>query len=148
MKIFLIVLLLFPSVITPTAAQYGNDSAETDILEAIFRHQIGRCYKDRAPQTYFLSYKKRDPSETLMARFQGDRPRVRTRSQMLGYNYKQTGEHSIVLSIGNLEWINDHSVTVTGSCIGAVLDAYSYEYRVVRRQGKWTVVRRKLTGFS
>jgi hypothetical protein len=67
---------------------------------------------------------------------------------MLGFKDKETGERGILLAIATLTWLNDRSVAVTGSCDAAMLDAHYYDYRVVRRNRKWIVTRRKLTGVS
>jgi hypothetical protein len=67
---------------------------------------------------------------------------------MSGFRDKQTGERGILLSVGEFEWLSSREATVTGTCGAAMLDAYSYAYRVTRRKGKWVVVRSKLTGIA
>jgi hypothetical protein len=148
MEALLIVLLLLPSATTPTSAQIQSEPVELDVLETVFRHQMARCYKGRRPRTYFLSYRGHDPSEALMSRFGDAGPRARARSQMSGFKDKQTGERGILLSVGDVRWSGSREATVTGTCGAALLDAYSYSYRVVRRDGKWVVTRSKLTGIA
>ena len=124
------------------------DSDERDILETVFRHQIDHCYEDRSPKLYFLSYKGRDPSEALVERLEIQRASVRKRSQMGPFTDKGTGERGILCEIGAIDHRSPSSAEVRGSCGASLLDGYSYLYRLVRRNGKWTVKSRSLKGVS
>ena len=83
-----------------------------------------------------------------MARFKSDGAGIKTHSQVSGFKDRDAGERAIVLDIGSIDWQNDESVKVAGSCVAADLHAHLYVYRVVRKNGKWTVTRSKLRGFS
>ncbi len=83
-----------------------------------------------------------------MARFKSDGSRIKPHSQMSRFKDRDIGERGIILAIGNIDWQNDGSVKVAGSCAAADLDAHLYLYRVVRKNGKWTVTRTKLRGVS
>ena len=148
MKLGLLMSLLLLLCQVSPSAQVRTDSTEADILETVFRYQIAHCHKPRALRKYFLSYKGQDLSDVLMARFKSDGSRIKTRSQMSGFKDRDTGERGIILDIGSIDWQNDGSVKVAGSCVAADLDAHLYVYRVLRKNGKWTVTRSKLRGFS
>lgn len=126
----------------------STDSAETEALEAVFRHQINKCYKERSPQLYFLSYKENDPSDTLLNRLKDLGPSVRRRSQMSKFKDRDTGEDGILIAIGDITWKSEFAAKVRASCGVAPLDGYSYEYRIVKKNRKWMVKSHKLTGVS
>ena len=126
----------------------GTKSSELDILEAVFKHQIDHCYKDRRPKLYFISYKETDPNDALMERLRVHSSFVRKRSEMLAFRDKQTGQPGILLMIGNIKLRSSSAVDVKGSCGAASLDAYSYLYRVVQKKGTWLVKSRRITGVS
>jgi len=132
---FFMLVLCFLIQVSPSA-QTRTGSTEVDILETVFRYQIAHCHKPRALRKYFLSYKGQDPSDALMARFKRDGSLIKTRSQMSRFKDRDTGERGIVLDIGSIDWQNDESVKVAGSCAANDLDARLYVYRVVRKNGK------------
>lgn len=148
MKKSLLILLLFAAYSPFSHSDTSTDLAETEILEAVFRYQISHCYRDRSPQLYFLSYKRNDPSDTLMKRLKDFHPSVRKRSQMSKFKDKDTGEDGILLAIQDITWKSDFVVESKASCGAAPLDAYHYDYRIVKKNRKWIVKSHKLTGVS
>jgi hypothetical protein len=121
---------------------------ETEILEVVFRHQIARCYKERSPQVYFLSFKGVDPPGALMERFSSWKIPVKTRSQMKGFRDRQTGVHGVLLAVAYIKAKGAGTAEVRGSCGTEMLDGYDYIYSLVREQGRWRVRKQKRFGVA
>jgi hypothetical protein len=54
-----------------TASCFGqtvSDARKTDVIESVYHYQIAQGYRDRSPETYFVSYESRDPDDALLAR--------------------------------------------------------------------------------
>ena len=147
MKLTLLTFMFF-SFYPATLSHVRNESPDTDIIESVFRYQIAHCYKDRAPEMYFLSYLKQDPSDELIARLASEGFLVKGRSQMSQFKNKNTGKWSIILAVSDIELRSDRRADVRASCIAAWLDGRTYTYRVVRSNRRWIVTRSKLVGFS
>jgi hypothetical protein len=141
-------LVLALAMMLPIVAQSTTNPSETDVLETIFRYQLARCYRERSPQRYFLSYERHDPSDALMDRFKNDLSHIGRRSQRRGYKGARPGDYGILLAVAKIEWLNDHSVVVMGSCDADTLDGYSYTYRAMRKRRGWIVTRARLTGVA
>ena len=148
MKRGLVILLLIFPYVALSHPNLKTDSADEEIIEAVFRYQIKHCYEARSPKLYFLSYREQDLSDSFMARFNHHEPKLRKRSQMFGFKDKATGESGILLAIGNINRISDVKAEVRVSCGAASLDGYSYLNQVERKRGKWIVKRSKLIGIS
>lgn len=140
--------LMFFSLTPATLSQVRNEPPEVDILESVFRYQIARCYTDRTPEMYFLSYLKQDPSNELIARLASRGSPVKGRSQMSHFKDKDTGKWSIILAVSDIELRSDRRADIRASCIASWLDGRTYTYRVVRSNRRWVVTRSKLVGFS
>jgi hypothetical protein len=125
-----------------------SDSRKADVVELVYRTQIAQCYKDRSPKTYFLSYERHDPDDALLERFASYGPRVMKRSQMRQFKNSETGKWPIIISVTNVDFRSQHVAYVRGACTAAVLDGYSYLYRVEFRWGRWIVMRRRLLGVA
>jgi hypothetical protein len=126
-----------------------SDSRKADISESVYRYQIAQCYKDRSPpETYLLSYEGHDPDDTLMARFASYGSRVMKRSQMRHFKNIETGKWPIILSVTEVDLRSPRVAYVRAACVGGALDSYEYLYRVLLRNGRWFVVRRRLTGIG
>ncbi|HEY3042366.1 MAG TPA: hypothetical protein VGJ66_26795 [Pyrinomonadaceae bacterium] len=140
--------LIFFSLTPATLGQVRNEPAEFDILESVFRYQIARCYRDRTPGMYFLSYLGQDPSDELIARLASGGFLIKGRSQMSQFKDRNTGKWSIILAVSDIELRSDRRADVRASCIAAWLDGRTYTYRVVRSNRRWIVTRSKVVGFS
>lgn len=144
-----ILTFVFSVVLAPfCVGQALNESRKADISESAYRYQIARCYKDRSPETYLLSYEGHDPDDAFMARFASYGSRVMKRSQMRHFKNLETGKWPIVLSLTDIDLRSSRVAYVRATCIGGLLDAYAYRYRVEFRWGRWIVMRRKLVGIS
>ena len=128
--------------------QTVSDARKTDIIESVYRYQIAHCYKDRSPETYFVSYERHDPDDALFARLASSGRRVMKRSQLRRFKNAETGRWSIVISVSDVNFQSQRIAYVRGTCMGGALDSYSYLYRLEFRWGRWIVMRRKLTGFA
>jgi hypothetical protein len=140
-----ILLLFLPYAALPNLR---TGMAENEILEAVFRHQIEHCYEARSPKLYFLSYKGQDLTDEFMEGFKNHEPRIRKRSQQIGFKDKETGERGILLSVANINHRSKSKAGVRATCGVASMDAYSYFYQVMLRKGKWRVKSSKLIGVS
>ncbi len=140
--------LMFFSFYPAALSQVRNESPEVEILESVFRYQIARCYRDRTPDMYFLSYLKQDPSDVLIARLASRGLRVKPRSQMSHFKDKDTGKWSIIVAVDDIELRSQRRADVRASCIAAWLDGRTYTYRLVLSNRRWIVTRSKLVGFS
>jgi hypothetical protein len=127
--------------------QAVHDARRTGVLESVYRYQIAQCYKDRSPETYFVSYVRSNPDEAAFARLAASDHRVKKVS-LRQFNDAEIGRSSITVSISDVDFRSQRIAYVRGSCIASGLDAYSYLYRVEFRWGRWIVMRRKLTGFA
>ena len=137
-------LTFFPAALS----QVRNESPEVDILESVFRYEVARCMTDRAVEMYFLSYRKQDPNDVLIARLASRRLRVKRRSQMSQLKDKDTGKWSIRVDVSQIELRGDRRADARASCYAGNLDGSSFSYRLVLRNRRWIVTRRKLVGFA
>jgi hypothetical protein len=122
--------------------------SEQKILEAVFKYQIRGCGKDFHSKIYFLSYKRQDPPDEVVARFANYGMLVRKRSQMRGYRDIQTGEQGILLSITRIDQRGSVRAQVSGSCAAGSLEANYYAYRVSRTKRGWRATHQRLVGVS
>ena len=145
LTVLTLVLLTFSPA---TPSQVKNESPEIDIRESVFRSQIAHCHRSYKPDMYFLSYRKQDPSEALIARLFSRGLRVNHRSKLSSYKDKDTGRWSIWLDVHHIELRSDRRADVSASCLATPLDERTYTYRLVRSKRRWIVTDRKLVGFS
>jgi hypothetical protein len=120
---------------------------ETKILAAVFRYQMERCYQQLSRRTYFLAYKRSDPSDDVMAEFKSYGSRVRKYSERREF-YKLSGDFGILLGIADVKLKSTREASVEGSCGRGALDTSSYVYHLKRTKGNWIVRRLRRIGFS
>ena len=116
---------------------------EDDIRESIFRYLI----KTRNSDLAFLSIDGRDPSNEFMARFAGSNFHMTKAS---GASFKKqpvpgwlrdrsSGKKAVELSVGPISWISITQVEVGGGSYCGGLCADAGVFRVVNKNGRWTV---------
>lgn len=118
------------------AQQKWRISQASAIQEAVFRYEIQEDKRER-PQSvepYFLNIRGRDPDEALMKRFSGHTPLVEGRSAWSG-----TYGTEVLLSVGNISWMTNHTVEVNGTRFYDILCAYDGIYHVSYAWGRWAV---------
>jgi hypothetical protein len=121
---------------------------EQKILETVFKYQIRSCRKDFPSKIYFLSYRKQDPTDKVVAKFADSAVVVRKRSQMRGYRDIETGEEGILLAITRIDQRESTRAQVFGSCGAGSLAINYYTYRVRRMKRGWRVTHQRLVGVS
>lgn len=128
--------------------QIDSTSHDDEVLEAVFRYQIERCYKRELRKVYFLAYKRADPRETVMRRFERLGKTVRKYSESKGFYKNKTGEIAIFLNVSNVEFATNSVGIVEAYCGFGALEGSSYAYRVQKKRGKWRVTAARRMGFS
>jgi hypothetical protein len=122
-----------------TNSLISHSIEEDNIAETVFRYQMP---KDSQLKVYFLSRNDNDPDGQFMRRFEGQLPLVKKKSQSSHNRYgsildKETGEYAAILSVGQIEWINDSEVKVSGSIFTG--EVAGYIYQVIREGNRWIV---------
>jgi hypothetical protein len=114
---------------------------ESEITQAVFRHQIGDA-SSFSFNTYYLScYNYADPSDQIMAQLASTPAlRVRRLSELPLDDYMKDGQWRIFLRVGNIRRISENEVVVGGSYRNGWSAAHAYVYRVVREKGVWRVI--------
>jgi hypothetical protein len=126
----------------PPSAE-SREAQAPDVYEAVFRHQFKNnksALREKA-KSFFLSIKKQDPSPSFLGRFAGNRPPVEAGSRFkVGAGVK--------FQIESLKWIDDSTVEVEGGYYEGPVSASSNRYQVVRKDGRWMVVKDVLLEIS
>jgi hypothetical protein len=132
-------------VVTQTQAQ-TNTAAEGDIAEAVFRHQFQ--HNASGAQTnaavYYVSIKGRDPDPAFLARFDGQVPPVKKKSEH-GVSKKgsvvdpKSGRHALTFSVDEITMKSPDEAVVRGGYGEGPLSASGNTYTVKRQNGKWVV---------
>jgi hypothetical protein len=125
-----------------------NSSEEINVLEAVFRQLMRRCYQQRPRKVYFLSVKQADPADMLMDRFSGSRLSIKKRSEVVDFHARNPNEQPIRLAIRSIEQRDSVTAEVKASCGIAILDGYVYVYRVAKKKGVWRITREKRIGVA
>ena len=133
-----------------------RSSAELDILEAVFRYQLGHNEPgDPKPERFLLSLFEgkdalKDPPDELLVRFRGNVPSVEPVSDAgssIGLdvhgNYDTGG--AVVLHLDEIRHTAQNTAEVLGSYFSARW-ASVHAYVVERRSGRWVVVRDRRVG--
>ena len=120
--------LMFFSFSTAAPSQVRNEPPEVDILESIFRYEIVRCQRDRAVEMYFLSYRKQDPNDELIAKLASRGLRVKRRSQMSHFKDTDTGKWSIMVDVSDIELRSEWRADARASCYAGLLDGRTSTY--------------------
>jgi hypothetical protein len=149
MKLILPLLAFLSFILTCVAAD--RQPQIDDIREATFRFLFRKnasSLKGKA-QVYFLAFgelaqtQSHDPDNAFIKRFAGNKPRVAKRSESNespeGVKDKTTGEIGLVFNVGDIRWISDEEVEVSGGYFEAGLSASGSTYQLRKIKGKWTV---------
>jgi hypothetical protein len=125
-----------------------------DIREATFRYQFVKNASglQQNAKVYFLAItdprleRPKNPSDTFLARFAGNHPRVAKVSAsdstaMTGVKDKQTGEQRLIFNVGAIRWISNTTVEVDGGYYEASESAAGSTYYLVKKDGRWIVQR-------
>jgi len=120
---------------------------ETDVLEAVFRHQFERneagLGKDAA--AYFLEVCERDPSPPLLERFASHQPPVKARSQAdvsayEGVTDRASGKKGLLFRVTSVQWLAPDRAQVKGGYFEGGLSASGNTYVVGLSEGRWQVL--------
>jgi hypothetical protein len=122
-----------------------SDARETRILEAVFRYQIAHCYSGGEATSYFLSYKDRDPTDSLMVRFQANQF-VKRGSQAKVWK-DQSNVRRVILNVDRIDWRGDRKASVSAICVNDP-EAASYIYTLRLTNRKWIVTHARMVGAS
>lgn len=119
---------------------YGNTPADSDTI-------LGRL------MVLAKSFgKSKEPSQTFVLRFQGHNPPVKRLSECIvdgeGVKNPKTGRRGLIFTIGNIKWINDNEVEVTGGYYEGGMSSSGVTYKVQRKNSKWKVISEKLNWIS
>jgi len=146
--IFLVVLLLAGCSHSPDLSVELDD-----IREATFRYQFehAAAVGERRQQVRFLSFGETrknqdiDPSDTFIARFSRDKPRVAKQSQAISSRHEwvtdlTSGEPGVIFYITSVRKLSSGTAEVTGGYHQDRRSASGNTYRLERRWGKWKVV--------
>ena len=131
-----------------------------DIREATFRFLFGKNASSlqQNAKVYFLTIgnlsktQSQDPDEAFMKRFADHQPRVARRSDAKespdGVTDKITGERGLIFNVGEIQWISDREVQVSGGYFEAGLSASGNTFYLRKKNGKWEVQREKMHWIS
>ncbi len=135
-----------------------------DIREAVFRYQFlhNASGQQQNAGAYFIGLYVTgeptlpvhyvDPSDNLLARFAGNTPPVKKASEstysVQGVFDIHTGARGLLFRIESVTEIDPDQVEVTGGYFEAGLSASGNVYTVTRTNGRWTVVKDRLSWIS
>ena len=138
----------------------GSDEArqvqEDNIRETVFRYQFtnnaahGPATIEKRIVAFYLSVgeKDQDPSDEFMKRFVDHKPSVRKVSacstKKLRVEDKQTGERGLIFHVRSIQWISAIKVEVKGGYYEDGRSASGDIYTVVKKDGKWNVIKDKM----
>ena len=156
MKAVVLLLVLF---LTPVYAAYAEENPRkgqaANIVEAIFRYQIGK----HESEFYFLELIDKagesvDPPSGFMRRFSDVKASMQKRTDVKFVRPLNvatdaaSGKPGLVLTVSKLKWISDTEVEANGFVFAHGLNAEGYSYTLEKRTGKWIVTGDFLTGMS
>ncbi len=131
---------------------------EDDIREAVFRYQFehNASAQPQDAAAYFLSLDphesgflfNEDPTDDVMRRFEGHKPPCKKVSECSSHRFegvrdRETGEEGLIFTVGNIRWINEDEVEVSGGYYAGSLSASGNIYSVVREGDRWIVKKDK-----
>ena len=123
----------------------------TEIYEAVLRrglelygpHFVGERWQKRLPEcTLFVSVAERDPTDTLLQRFAGERPAIRKGSE---WDQLPTAKHWEFFGqtarsyLSSIVWESDTRAQVTFSAWVGPRGGAWWNCSVLRRDGRWIV---------
>jgi hypothetical protein len=112
----------------------ARDAALADVLEAVFRYQIGQ---NASAGRYCLELAGTSPDASILRRFEGNQPPVLSVDQC-----KSQPGPSLYLRLTKIQWVVDDEAWVRGAVSDGSPPSPIVAYRVVRekgKKGKWTV---------
>ena len=120
-----------------------DESTIADIRETVFRHQFMKNSSavQQKAKAYFLSIDGKDPDAEILRRFEGHQPPVRA-----GSEFKE--REGLKFTVGDVKWINNNTVEVSGGYHEHGKSASGNRYRVARKSGKWRVEKDELLFIS
>jgi len=122
-----------------------NREAEIlNVFEALFRHQFANnsSGSQQNALAYYLQIDGEDPTAEFLKRFRKHSPPVRK-----GSDFRQDCG-GLLFRIDSWEWTGDTAVELTGGYYEANLSASGNRYKLVKRNGKWTVERDEMEWIS
>ena len=126
----------------------AKQSVEYDILEAILRRELPvKVVLNDTEIIHYLSFKadSEKSRNEFMKRFAGFGPRIRhvsdADSLITGVIDKYTGEPGIIISAGEITWINDSEVMASGGYYRNGRYAGSNTYYLRNVKGSWIIIK-------
>jgi hypothetical protein len=125
---------------TPTKSGQPSpsDAATPDVLEAVFRYQIGQ---NASASRYCLELAGTSPDAPFLRRFESNQPPVLSADQC-----KSQAGKSLYLRLTKIQWVVDDEAWVRGAVSDGSPSSPIVAYRVVREKGKWTVTTARTHG--
>ena len=131
-----------------TTAPSPRTADHFDVIEAVFRHEIGALAPPPPPGkiVWFLWFDgERDPPPEFIARFSDAGVEVRAGSLAVidrhGVRRREGDGPGRLLTAWSVAWLEPHAADVEGGWHAAPNDGQLKSYRVQRRTGRWAVVK-------
>lgn len=131
-------------------ALVDRTSAEDDVRETVFRHQLGDSHRG----IYFLQVEDaKEPSSYLLDRLSDTKCRIKPLSAaqkggMDGVVDRETGERGMIFRVDAIRWIDETKCEVEGGYWADGLAADGNVYQVELKDGIWTVVGEEMLWIS
>jgi predicted small lipoprotein YifL len=130
----------------PPPSPEAQAAAQEDILEAVFRHQFNHNASaiQRQAAKYCLSLPgEASPSAAFLQRFAGNKPPVAAAGEC-----ERGSGKNLFFRIQRLDWHGENEVWVRGGYWEGNLSSSVESFRVVRKDGKWTVEGARMEAIS
>jgi hypothetical protein len=135
-----LLLLIFASACAsggPPPSRDAQVAAESDIAEAVFRYQFqhNAATIRQTAERYCLSLPDgRNPDAAFLQRFDAVRPPV-----LAADRCERKAANDLFFRVQMFDWRSDDEVWVRGGWSEGTLHATTESYRVLRKDGRWTV---------
>jgi hypothetical protein len=121
----------------PVPSPEAQMAAASEIAEVVFRYQFqhnASTLQQGAERFCLLLPDERSPDEAFLRRFDGNSPAV-----VAGSRCERKAAGDLFFRIQRLDWQGDDEVWVRGGYSEGTLRSSVESYRVLRRNGRWTV---------
>ncbi|HEY0554749.1 MAG TPA: hypothetical protein VGG20_10820 [Thermoanaerobaculia bacterium] len=121
----------------PPPSPEAQIAAASDIAEVVFRYQFqhnASTLQQGAERFCLLLPDERSPDEAFLRRFDGNSPPV-----VAGSRCERKAAGDLFFRVQRLDWQGDDEVWVRGGYSEGTLRSSVESFRVLRRNGRWTV---------